>query len=149
MIRYRTYQNNNKKSDYYGKWYARTIVMETTETDKLADRIQRNCSMKRSDVLAVLAELVEVMTDELQLGNRVKLNGFGSFKVGMKTTPAETEEDFTVTKNVKSLHVLFQPEMHIAADGKRSKTFLEGARVAEVPSKKTKEEEEEETTVEP
>ena len=73
--------------------------------DKLADRIQRNCSMKRSDVLAVLAELVEVMTDELQLGNRVKLNGFGSFKVGMKTTPAETEEDFTVTKNVKSLHV--------------------------------------------
>jgi len=32
MIRYRTYQNNNQKSDFYGKWYARAIVTETVVT---------------------------------------------------------------------------------------------------------------------
>ena len=131
MIRYKLYQNKNEKSSTKGMWYGRVAVTGVTNLQKLADRIQRNCTAKRSDVIAVLTELVEVMTDELQEGRRVKLDGFGSFKVGMKTAPAETAKAFTPSQNVKSLHVLFQPEVKVSADGTRVKTFLTGAQVAE------------------
>ena len=58
---YKTYRDNRIDSDHL--WYARAIQLNTINTAGLEDIIQRNCSMKRSDVLAVLTELVEVMTD--------------------------------------------------------------------------------------
>ena len=41
--------------------------------------LQRNCTVKKADILAVLDELVETMRDQLQDSKRVKLDGFGSF----------------------------------------------------------------------
>ncbi len=131
MIRYKLYQNKRKDSATQDMWYARAAVTGVTRLKDLADRIQRNCTAKKSDVIAVLTELVEVMTDELQAGHRVVLDGFGYFKVGMKTSPAESAKAFTPSQNVKSLHVLFQPEVKRSADGTRVKTFLTGAQVAE------------------
>jgi len=131
MIRYKLYQDNRKNSTHKGEWYARAVVMGVTNLETLANRIQRNCTAKKSDVMAVLTELVEVMQDELQEGNRVKLDGFGSFKLGIKTSPATTAKDFSASKNVKGVHVLFQPESKKSADGTRVKTFLTGAKVTE------------------
>ena len=108
MIRYKLYQDNRKNSTTRGQWYARAAVMGVTDLETLAARIQRNCTAKKSDVMAVLTELVEVMQDELQEGRRVKLDGFGSFKIGISTTGAESPKLFTPTKNVKGVHVLFQ-----------------------------------------
>lgn len=87
--------------------------------------------MKRSDILAVLAELVEVMTDQLQNSMRVKLNGFGAFKIGLKTIPAATAKEFNMN-NIKGMHVIFQPEATRQA-GKRfyNHTFLANAKVRE------------------
>ena len=131
MIRYKLYQDNRKNSTTRGQWYGRAAVMGTTNLETLAARIQRNCTAKKSDVLAVFTELVEVMQDELQEGRRVKLDGFGSFKIGLSTKGAETAKAFTPTKNVKGVHVLFQPEVKTSADGTRVKTFLTGIQVAE------------------
>ena len=143
MIRYKLYQDNRKNSTTRGQWYGRAAVMGTTNLETLAARIQRNCTAKKSDVLAVLTELVEVMQDELQEGHRVKLDGFGSFKIGLSTKGAETAKAFTPTKNVKGVHVLFQPEVKTSADGTRVKTFLTGIQVAEYGEYDTPDEEEE------
>lgn len=51
--------------------------------DMLAEKMQRNCSVKRSDVKAVLTELVEIMNDEQHAFHRVKLEGLGSFKIDL------------------------------------------------------------------
>lgn len=130
-LMYRKYQNNNSRSGQYQKWYGKAVIINTVETKDLAAKIQANCTVKKSDVLAVLDELVEVMKDELQNSNRVKLNGFGSFKLGMKTTPADEARLFTVSNNVKDIHVNFQPEVTIDKTGKRSKVFCEGCKVKE------------------
>ena len=53
--------NNNRKSDYYGQQVARVKLLGNIDTDKVAEIIQRNASVKRSDVKAVLAELAEVI----------------------------------------------------------------------------------------
>ena len=143
MVRYKLYQDNRKNSTTRGQWYGRAAVMGVTNLEALSDRIQRNCTAKRSDVQAVLTELVEAMADELKAGNRVKLDGFGSFKIGIRTKGAETAKAFTVSKNVKGLHVLFQPEVKRSADGSRVKTFLTGVQVSEYGEYDKPDEEEE------
>ena len=131
MISYKLYQNTRKNSSTIGQWYARAAITGTTNLEKLAERIQRNCTAKKSDVLAVLTELVEVMTDELQAGHRVKLDGFGAFKIGIRSKGAESAKQFTVSKHITGVRCNFQPEVKKSADGSRVKTFLTGVQVGE------------------
>ena len=57
MINYRLVQDKSSNPRKSGKWYAKAVIGQTVTTDQIADRIQKNCSMKKSDVVAVLSEL--------------------------------------------------------------------------------------------
>nr|MCR5131743.1 DNA-binding protein [Prevotella sp.] len=66
---------------------------------------------------------------------RIKLDGFGSFKVGLKTRPAETAREFTAAKHVVGSRINFQPETHwtSASGGVRNRVFLDGITCEETP----------------
>ena len=130
---YRLSQVTSPKAKGYGKWYPRAVITETIDTDKLAEIMQRNCTVKKADILAVISELIETMADQLQNSKRVKLNGFGSFKIGITGEGADKAADFSVSKNIKGLHVLFQPEVKTDGNGQRQKTFITGCSVQEAP----------------
>ena len=132
-VLFRLTKNNNKYNAAYGKWYAQSVMTETIDTDQLATIMQRNCTVKRSDILAVITELIETMQDQLQDSKRVKLNGFGTFKIGLSSTGADKASDFSASKNIKGLHVLFQPEVKYDSEGQRQKTFITGCSVQEAP----------------
>ncbi|HEY9551257.1 MAG TPA: HU family DNA-binding protein [Prevotella sp.] len=129
------YQNNNKKSPTKGKWYGRTVMTNMVNTATLAERIERNCTVKRSDVMAVLTELVEVMRDELQMSHSVKLNGFGIFKVGVSTKPVDDPKDFNAQSNVTAYRVNFTPEVSGSTKKGtvRKRAFLEGISAQRAP----------------
>ena len=99
----------------------------------LAAIMQRNCTLKKADIVAVISELIETMADQLQDSKRVKLNGFGSFKIGIRGEGADSAADFSISKNIKGLHVLFQPEVKTDGSGLRQKTFITGCSVQEAP----------------
>ena len=82
---YRLTQDNRKQSKTKGKWYARSLHTGVIDIDGLASIMQANCTLKKSDILAVIAELVDVMRAQLQNSQKVILGGLGSFKVGLKT----------------------------------------------------------------
>ena len=122
---YKIVRDNRKDSS--NLYYGRAVHINTIDMDGLADIMQRNCTVKRSDIKAVLTELVEVMTDQLQNSMVVKLDGFGSFRIGLKTKGAEKEEDFTVMKNIVGTRINFLPEGHRdSASNKVTRTFLNG-----------------------
>ena len=64
-VKYRLYRNNISNTGTHRKWYARAVVSRTVGIDEIAARIQDGCTVKRSDVLAVLCELSEAVRDEL------------------------------------------------------------------------------------
>jgi predicted histone-like DNA-binding protein len=135
-IKYRLYQDNRAESKNRGKWYARAIYPKTPKSTKdLAQMIQDNVSVKKSDVIAVLDELVNVMKLWLQESYRVKLDGFGSFKIGLATKPADTAKDFSASKHVVGSRVNFQPETHwsAASGSQRRRVFLDDLQVEETP----------------
>ena len=130
MIRYRLVKLPKVGGQERG-WYARAVVNQVVETRKLAQLIQRNCTVKLSDVMAVLYELSEVMADQLADGNRVKLTGIGSFKVGLRGKAVEQPADFTADK-IKGYRIAFTPE---AAEGStqrdRRRVFTYGLKAEE------------------
>ena len=134
-VLYRLSKNNNQYNAGYGQWYAQSVMTETVDTDKLATIMQRNCTVKKSDILAVITELIETMQDQLQNSKRVKLNGFGSFKIGIENARggADSADKFDDRKSIKALHVLFQPEVKTDSNGQRQKTFISGCSVQEAP----------------
>ena len=117
MISYKLVKNTNEASPYFEKFYAKAVHTETTDLNAMADRIQRNCSLKKSDVLGVLTELVEVLKDELQASHVVRINGLGMFKVGLRSTYADSEAEFNAATNVTGYRVNFRPEYNIVKTG--------------------------------
>ena len=136
------YQDNRKNSKFKGQWYARAKTVGTKDLNDIAEIVQRNSGSKKSDVLAVLTETAEVVSDLLSDGYRVKLDGLGALKVAVSTLPAATEKDFDVAKNVKNTRTLFQPETEKAGShGARNRVLankLEFKKVASMVEKKEK-----------
>ena len=123
---YKIVRDNRKNSG--NLYYGRAVQIQSIGTDGLADIIQRNCTLKKSDVIAVINELVEVMTDQLQNSCTVKLDGFGTFKIGLKTVGADKPENFSISRNVSGLRVNFiSAGKKDQSTNKVVRTFLGGA----------------------
>ena len=111
---YKLVQNTNEHlTGAYQKWYARPVYTGTIDLDGIAEKIQRNSTAKKSDAKAVLTEMVEVITDALQASQRVHINGFGTFKVGISSKGVSTVKEFSISENLKGVRVLFQPETSV------------------------------------
>ena len=65
--------------------------------------------MKRSDVVAVLEELGGAMKHFFEMGQKVKLEGIGIFKVGFSCIGTDKPEDCGA-QNITTRRVLFAPE---------------------------------------
>ena len=126
-VKYRKVVNNRKGSKTQGKIYGRAVVSDTIYTKKLCQNIRDRCTLTEPDVVAVVSALVTEVTAQLALGNRVVLDGFGSFKVGLNTSPADTAKKFT-SANIVGMHVIFQSAIEMQ-QGKRVKTLLKDVKV--------------------
>ena len=141
-VLFRLHQDQSVGTRRSGKWYARMVPIGMIDTRGLAEIIQRNCTVKKADVLAVLDELVETMRDQLQDSKRVKLDGFGSFKIGINCRGARSAKAFTVNDNIEGQHVVFTPERPHDQAGNKVKQFLQGVSVEELPENKVDKDEE-------
>ena len=64
-VMYKLRQEKNPKSKFKGQWYARAIAIDTVDTATIANIMQQNCTLKKADILAVIAELIDVMKERL------------------------------------------------------------------------------------
>lgn len=104
-------QNKNQYSPAFGKYYASAVYdTKFVETEGLADYIQQQASVKRSDIIAVITELGEAMKHYFELGQKVRLEGIGIFKVGFSSIGVKKVEECTAA-TITSRRILFQPEI--------------------------------------
>ena len=103
-------QNKNSHSEAYGKYYAMAVYdNHFIGTEELSDFIQRQASVKKSDIKAVLQELGEAFKHFFELGQKIKLDGIGIFKVGFSSIGVTKLEDCGA-QTITTRRVLFQPE---------------------------------------
>ena len=131
---YRLQKDNRAKSSTKGQFFARSVMVRAVETEELADIMQQNCTVKKSDIMAVLNELAPTMERALKESQRVKIKGLGSFKLGIRGKGSPTVDGFNVAKNVKGIRVNFAPETNTdSATGTRTKRFISNTEVMELP----------------
>lgn len=131
-VKYKLRQVTTEGSSSYGKYYAVAVVSNTVDMDDISEKIQRNCTVKASDVKAVLSELSEVLRDELLDGSRVIIDGLGSFKVTLRTKTADSPSEWSPSTDLVSAKINFRPEtydQHIAGTRVRSPKALRGLKI--------------------
>jgi len=79
-------------------------------TRQLADFIQTQASVKRSDCIAVLDELGYALRHFIGLGEKVKIENVGIFKCGLRNKRGGFEDAKDLTASSLSPRILFQPE---------------------------------------
>ena len=103
--------NNSHNAKSYGKYYAKPVYDEKfIETEEIADFIQTQATLKRSDIKAALDELGAAMKHFLEMGQKIRLAGIGIFKVGFSSIGVANADDCTAN-TITSRRVLFQPEI--------------------------------------
>ena len=102
--------NNSHNAKTFGKYYAKPSYDEKfIETDEIADFIQTQATLKRSDIKAALDELGAAMKHFLEMGQKIRLSGIGIFKVGFSSIGVTKSDDCTAS-TITARRVLFQPE---------------------------------------
>ena len=124
---YKSNANNGTKD----KFYARASHKDTVSIKELAAVMQNNCTVKHSDIVAVLSELSEVMKQELQRGNRVRIDGLGTFKVNIRSKGAKTAKEFSAAENILGTRINFRPESFVNTNGSHITNMLSGLKVKE------------------
>ena len=114
-------QNKNSHSEAFGKYYA-TAVYDNNfiGTEELSDFIQRQASVKKSDIKAVLQELGEALKHFFEMGQKVRLDGIGIFKVGFSSIGVTKLDDCSAA-TITTRRVLFQPETTRVVVGQEKK----------------------------
>jgi predicted histone-like DNA-binding protein len=114
-------QNKNNQSAAYGKYYAQAVYdTKFIGTSELADFIQMQATVKRSDIKAVLDELGAALKHYFELGQKVKLDGIGIFKVGFSSIGVLNKDECTAA-TITTRRVLFQPEIERIVVGQEKK----------------------------
>ena len=144
---YRKYQNKNRQSVAYGKWFARAVTIgKTINIDELAKHMsEHNTPYSKGAIKGVLTDMIGCVRELMLEGKAVKLEGLAIFSAGIKTKKngAPTSAEFSTTKHIDSVY------MRARATGEFTRQELTKAgNVTELPKNFTdyKEDEDDEST---
>ena len=105
MIRYKKYQMTGENSPLKGLWYARPVIEETYDTERLAKHMANHNTPNSAGVVkGVLTDMISCIKELILDGKNVKLDDLAIFSVGIVSRKgAASAADFTLADNVKGL----------------------------------------------
>lgn len=130
MAKFRKVKNNRKNSPTRGMIYGRAVVNRVVHTSAIAKKITERCTVTEPDILAVINALMTEISANIAEGNKVVLDNFGSFKLGIRTSPAISAKKFT-SANIKAMYIIYSP-YSVMDQGKRVKPMLSGIKMEEM-----------------
>ena len=105
MIRYKKYQVTGENSPLKGLWYARPVIEETIDIEKLPKHMSNHNTPYSSGVIkGVLTDMVSCTKELILDGKNVKMDDLAIFSVGIISKGgAQSAADFSLANNVKGL----------------------------------------------
>lgn len=89
-------------------FYAQSRARGELGLEEMAERISRNCTLTRSDIIGVLAALEDEVCQGVCNGEIVRLGGIGSLQAGICSEGVKSPWEFSA-RRIRRLKVLFRP----------------------------------------
>ena len=105
-------RKNPQKQDEAPKFYMQAHATESIGITGISKRIEKECTVTRADVMAVLTALEDVFVDVLSEGKVIRLGDLGSFYLSISSKGAE-DEDSVNGSLVKRTKIIFRPGQQI------------------------------------
>ena len=100
---------NPTKPEMPEKAYARVQINEVISTKKFVGHISdHNGVFSKGTVKGVTTDLVSCLREMLVAGNKVEIEGLGTFGISLTSEGAESLEKFT-SANIKAVNVVYTP----------------------------------------
>ena len=99
---------NPRDKEAAPKYYGHVQANGEVSVREMAERIQANCTVTKTDVFAVLVGLEDAITEALKNGEIVRLFELGSLQVGISSKGALTEKDFDESL-IRKARINFRP----------------------------------------
>ena len=153
-VLYNIYKNQNSTSKNYGQSYARVVTTKTMSYQELCRHMSEHNSVFGEDVcLGVANKLQSCILEQLLEGKKVQFGELGTFYLAVKSTGANSEEEFSVATNIKGLYLRFAPSRtdvnNLSSKMLKQKATFMNAKDLLEPKAKKKEDEDPEEPVEP
>ena len=153
-VLYNIYKNQNSTSKNYGQSYARVVTTKTMSYQELCRHMSEHNSVFGEDVcLGVANKLQSCILEQLLEGKKVQFGELGTFYLAVKSTGANSEEDFSVASNIKGLYLRFAPSRtdvnNLSSKMLKQKATFMNAKDLLEPKAKKKEDEDPEEPQEP
>ncbi|MDR2897347.1 MAG: HU family DNA-binding protein [Spirochaetaceae bacterium] len=94
------------------KWYFTQERSGTVGMKEIAGEIAKRSSLSSGDVQSVLSNLVELLPVFLKIGQSIRLEGFGSFRLSVTSEGTETAEELTFHQ-VQKVKLVFLPSKEL------------------------------------
>ena len=103
MVRYVLKKIKNTASRVFGMWFAYPVIEETVDLDALSEHMSNhNSPYSKGVIKGLLTDMISCIKELLLEGKNVKIDDLAIFSLGIKNAKggAESEDDFTVSKNI-------------------------------------------------
>lgn len=113
-IRYRITKRTNTIADVKkDQFIMQAVNTGTIDIRKISEEISNESTHGIADVIGVITALGLKMQQHLQEGKIVDLGAVGKFKIGFRSKAEDNPKDLTPKRNIKKLHLNYQPSLEI------------------------------------
>jgi predicted histone-like DNA-binding protein len=107
-VKLKKIQRVNPLDRTQSKWYLVHEKSGTVGMNRIVADIRDRSAMTAGDVKNVLTNLVELLPVYLKLGQSIKLEGVGTFRISVSSSGTETAQELTV-RQAKKPKITFLP----------------------------------------
>jgi predicted histone-like DNA-binding protein len=111
-VKLKKIQRKNPQNAALSKWYLTQETAGSVGMVEIAKEIEGRSALSLGDVQSVLSNLVDVLPVFLKLGQSVKLEGFGTFRISVTSEGMATADELTV-HHVDGVKIVFLPGMEL------------------------------------
>ena len=132
---YSIYQNQSVGTKASGKYYGRSVILSTLNTEDMAEHMMDHGCLYGQDVIkGVLEKFFDCAMELVFQNRRVKMNGLGTLGLTLECEPQDTvdkDHPYDVSK-IKAVHIRLLPdatqEQQLSGKKLRSRmSFVNGA----------------------
>lgn len=128
MINYVLFQNKNKESKAFGKWFARAVHQGMAFDEFIRHMAQHHCVYSEGTIRGVLIEMEVCLRELLLEGKAVRFDELGIFSLGIdnRTGGSASAYDFNVKEHIDGVHMnLYLGKRFLARNLKADANFKE------------------------